>query len=137
MPLWREYQKRTEGVADPKQRERIRHEVFANAPAIKVTIGQVADHIEHVRKVAGVDHVGIGGDYDGNDSWPEGLEDVSKYPYLFAELIRRGWSDADLAKLAGENLLRAFAQAEAVSARLQKARPPSNATIDQLDAAAK
>jgi membrane dipeptidase len=137
MPLWRKYQERTEGVTDPKQRERIRSEVFANAPAIKVTIGQVADHVEHVRKVAGVDHVGIGGDYDGNDSWPEGLEDVSKYPYLFAELIRRGWSDADLEKLAGENVLRAFSQAEAVSARLQKTRPPSIATIEQLDAAAK
>ena len=133
-PLWREYQKRTEGVTDPKQRERIRNEVFASAPAIKVTIGQVADHIEHVRKVAGVDHVGIGGDYDGNDSWPEGLEDVSKYPYLFAELVRRGWSDADLEKLAGENVLRAFARAEAVAARLQTSRPPSTATIEQLDA---
>jgi membrane dipeptidase len=132
-PLWQEYQKRTEGVADRRERERIRKEVFANAPAIKVTLGEVADHIDHIRKLAGVDHVGIGGDYDGNDSWPEGLEDVSKYPYLFAELIRRGWSDADLEKLAGANLLRAFAQAESVAARLQKARPPSSATIEQLD----
>jgi membrane dipeptidase len=77
--------------------------------------------------------VGIGGDFDGNDRWPEGLDDVSKYPNLFAELIRRGWSDADLAKLAGANLLRAFRAAEDVAGRLQAARPPSTATIDQLD----
>lgn len=134
MPLWQDYQKRAESVTDAKERERIRKEVFANAPPIKVSIGQVADHIEHIRKVAGVDHVGIGGDYDGNDSWPEGLEDVSKYPYLFAELIRRGWNDAALEKLAGENLLRAFAQAEVVAAQLQKTRPPSTATIEPLDA---
>ena len=73
-------------------------------------IAQVADHIEHIRKVAGVDHVGIGGDFDGNDAWPEGLEDVSRYPRLFAELVRRGWSDADLGKLAGGNILRVMSR---------------------------
>jgi membrane dipeptidase len=86
----------------------------------KTTIAQVADHIEYVRKLAGVDHIGIGSDYDGNDSWPEGLEDVSKFPNLFAELIRRGWSDEDLAKLAGGNVLRALEQAEAVAKKLQQ-----------------
>jgi membrane dipeptidase len=89
-------------------------------PAPRATLSQVADHIEHVRKVAGVDHVGIGGDFDGIDEVVEGLEDVSTYPALFAELARRGWSDNDLRKLAGENFLRVFAQAETVSKRLQR-----------------
>ena len=77
----------------------------------------MADHIEHVRKVAGVDHVGIGSDFDGIDTVPEGLEDVSKFPELFAELIRRGWSDSDLKKLAGQNVLRALRAAEATAAQ--------------------
>ena len=88
-----------------------------------------------MRKVAGADHVGIGSDYDGMGEPPVGLEDVSKYPDLFAELIRRGWSDADLRKLAGENILRALRQAEAVSARLRRERPASTATIEALDGA--
>jgi membrane dipeptidase len=73
-----------------------------------------------VRRIAGVDHVGIGGDFDGITEVVEGLEDVSTYPALFAELARRGWSDRDLRKLAGENLLRVFAQAEAVAKRMQR-----------------
>jgi membrane dipeptidase len=80
----------------------------------------VADHIEYVRRVAGVEHVGIGGDFDGNSEWPVGLSDVSMYPNLFAELIRRGWSDRDLTLLAGENVLRALEQAERVSAEMQR-----------------
>jgi membrane dipeptidase len=80
----------------------------------------VADQIEYVRKVAGVDHVGIGSDFDGITEVVQGLEDVSTFPALFAELARRGWSDSDLRKLAGENLLRVFAQAEAVSKRMQR-----------------
>ncbi|HWE41957.1 MAG TPA: membrane dipeptidase, partial [Gemmatimonadaceae bacterium] len=97
------------------------------------TIADVADHIEHVRKVAGVDHVGIGGDFDGITDNVVGLEDVSKYPALFAELAHRGWSDADLARLANGNILRVLAEAERVSARLRKSRAPSTATIEQLD----
>jgi membrane dipeptidase len=89
----------------------------------------VADHIEHIHRVAGPDHVGIGGDFDGIDEVVVGLEDVTTYPALFAELARRGWSDEDLGKLAGENVLRALAAAEQVAARLQAARPPSSATI--------
>ncbi|HKR08960.1 MAG TPA: dipeptidase [Gemmatimonadaceae bacterium] len=92
----------------------------ASHPEPRATLSQVADQIDYVRKVAGVDHVGIGGDFDGITEVVQGLEDVSKYPYLFAELLRRGWSDADLRKLAGENLLRVFAQAETVARRLQK-----------------
>ena len=104
-------------------------------PQIPVTIGQVADHLDHVRKVAGADHVGLGGDYDGNDAWPEGLEDVSGYPRLLAELVRRGWSDEDLGKLASGNVLRALRQAEQVARRLSGARPASTATIESLDGA--
>ena len=88
-------------------------------PEPRATLSQVADQIEYVRKVAGVDHVGIGGDFDGITEVVQGLEDVSTYPALFAELAKRGWSDNDLRKLAGENLLRVFAQAEAVAKRLQ------------------
>jgi membrane dipeptidase len=106
-------------------------------PKIPVTIAQVADHVEHVRDVAGIDHVGLGGDYDGNDEWPEGMSDVSSYPRLFAEFVRRGWSDADLERLASANLLRVMRQAEAVAARLQQSRPPSLATIEALDGAPK
>ena len=101
------------------------------------TLSEVADHIEHVRKVAGVDHVGIGSDLDGITETVVGLEDVSKFPMLIAELARRGWSDAELRKVAGENVLRAFKQAEVVSTRLKKARPASIATIQQLDGAVK
>jgi membrane dipeptidase len=106
-------------------------------PAPRATLSQVADHIEHIRDVAGIDHVGIGSDFDGITEVVVGLEDVSKFPALFAELARRGWSDEDLKKLAGENVLHAFARAEAVSARLRKERPPSNKTIAQLDGAIK
>ncbi|HEX8078751.1 MAG TPA: dipeptidase [Jatrophihabitans sp.] len=80
-------------------------------PRPTATIAQVADHIEHVREVAGLAHVGIGGDYDGCDRLPVGLEDVSGYPALIAELLERGWSEAELAALTGENLLRVLADA--------------------------
>jgi membrane dipeptidase len=99
------------------------------------TMDDVIRHIEHVREVAGVDHIGIGADYDGISTVPIGLEDVSTYPALFAELSRRGWSETDLRKLAGENILRAWAEAEAVSRRLRQQRGPSTATIEQLDGA--
>ena len=102
-------------------------------PRPTATVAEVADHIEHVRKIAGVDHVGIGGDFDGITENVVGLEDVSTYPNLFAELAHRGWSDADLAKLANGNALRVLARAEQVAKALQKARGPSQATIEQLD----
>jgi membrane dipeptidase len=88
-------------------------------PEPRATLSQVADQIEYVRKVAGIDHVGIGSDFDGITEVVQGLEDVSTFPALFAELARRGWSDEDLRKLAGENFLRVFGQAEAVAKRLQ------------------
>jgi membrane dipeptidase len=99
----------------------------------RATLSDVADHIEHVRDVAGIDHVGIGGDFDGITSVPVGLEDVSTYPALFAELSRRGWSEIDLRKLAGDNLLRVWRAAEDAAARLQRLRPPSTRTIEELD----
>ena len=98
-------------------------------PAPRATLSQVADHIEHVRRVASVDNVGIGSDFDGIDATIVGLEDVSTFPALFAELARRGWTEADLRKLAGENVLRALARAETVAARLRRERPPSTATL--------
>ena len=102
-------------------------------PRPRATIAHVADQIDHVRKVAGVDHVGIGADFDGIDENVVGLEDVSTYPNLFAELVRRGWRDADLAKLASGNVLRVLMRAEQVSARLKRTRGPSQATIGRLD----
>jgi membrane dipeptidase len=97
------------------------------------TIDHVVAHIEHMRNVAGVDHVGIGGDYDGTDDLPLGLEDVSGYPRLFAALAERGWSDQDLAKLAGGNVLRVMRDAEAGARDLQTTRGPSLATYEALD----
>ena len=94
-----------------------------------VTVAEVADHIEHVVKIAGHDHVGIGGDLDGIDRTISGLGGVETYPNLFAELIRRGWSDANLAKLAGDNILRALRGAEAVAAGA-KGQPASMATLE-------
>jgi membrane dipeptidase len=134
-PLWKEFDERSKGVQDPAARHALWQEISSRMPKIHVTIAQVADHVDHVRKVAGVDSVGLGGDFDGNDEWPEGLEDVSGYPKLFAELVRRGWSEEDLAKLASGNLLRVMRQAEAVSRRLRQSRPASTATIESLDAA--
>jgi membrane dipeptidase len=101
--------------------------------AEQATLADVADHVDHIASVAGVDHVGIGSDFDGIDSTPVGLEDVSTFPALFAEMSRRGWSEEDLAKLAGENLLRAMREAESVARRLQRERPPSTRTIEELD----
>ena len=102
------------------ERDAIEAEVLGKLKMPPTSIAKVADHIEHIRDVAGVEHIGLGGDFDGNSEWPVGLSDVSMYPNLFAELIRRGWSDNDLKLLAGENLLRAFAQAETVSKQLSK-----------------
>ena len=99
----------------------------------KATLAQVADHIDHIRKVAGIDHIGLGGDFDGITQVVAGLEDVSKYPDLTAELIKRGYTDQDLKKILGLNVLRVMKQAEAVAAKLQKTRQPSTATIEHLD----
>jgi membrane dipeptidase len=88
-------------------------------PVPRATLAQVADHVEHVRKVAGVEHVGLGGDFDGTPDVTVGLQDVSTYPALFAELLARGWTEADCAALAGGNLLRGLREAESFAARAQ------------------
>jgi membrane dipeptidase len=99
----------------------------------RATLNDVADHIEHVMKVAGDDHVGIGGDLDGISTTPTGLESVADYPKLFAELLRRGHSEQQLKKLAGLNVLRVMKQAEAAAARLQKETKPGDALIADVD----
>ena len=97
-------------------------------PRPRVTLTDIVDHIEQVVKVAGVDHVGLGSDFDGvSNNLPEGLGDVSTYPALLAELMRRGWSDRDVAKLAGENVLRVMAAAEKVAAGLRNVPPETRA----------
>jgi membrane dipeptidase len=83
------------------------------------TLKQVADHIDHIKQVAGIDHVGLGGDFDGIMSVVQGLEDVSTYPALIAELLRRGYTDDDIRKIAGRNILRVFRAVEAVGGRVQ------------------
>ncbi len=105
----------------------------AHGPAPIATLAQVADHVEHVARVAGKDHVGIGSDFYGSTDEPSGLADVSRFPDLFAELMRRGWSDGDLQKLASENVLRVLRGAEDVARRLATSRSPSTATIEALD----
>ena len=92
-------------------------------PRPQSNVSDVADHVEHIARTAGYDHVGLGGDFDGIPFTVTGLEGVEDYPNLFAELIRRGWSDANLAKLAGGNLLRALRQAEAVAASMENEKP--------------
>jgi membrane dipeptidase len=108
-------------IGQPERAKAALAEWEAQHPAPVTTLAQVADHVEYIRQVAGVDHVGIGSDFDGIPDAPVGLEGVDRYPALLAELMRRGWSDADIAKLAGENLLRTLTAAEQVSVRLQGA----------------
>ena len=106
-------------IGQPERAKAALAEWDAQHPRPATTLAQVADHVEHIRQVAGIDHVGLGSDFDGIPDAPVGLEGVDRYPALLQELMRRGWSDADIAKLAGENLLRAMAAAEQVSAKLQ------------------
>ncbi|HEU5420031.1 MAG TPA: dipeptidase [Streptosporangiaceae bacterium] len=119
---------------DVSQRGQVKDEWAAIHPRPGATLADVADHVEHVREVAGVQHVGLGGDYDGVDRLPAGLEDVSGYPALFAELARRGWSEADLGLLASGNILRVLREAETAAAEIAARRGPSAARIEELDA---
>jgi membrane dipeptidase len=111
-------------IGQPERAKAALTEWEAQHPMPVTTLAQVADHVEHIRQVAGVDHVGIGSDFDGIPDAPAGLEGVDRYPALLEELMRRGWSDADIAKLAGENLLRTLSTAEQVSLRLQGGSKP-------------
>jgi membrane dipeptidase len=106
-------------------------------PAPPVSIADVADHIEHIRKVAGVDFIGLGSDFDGIGSTPAGLDGVDKFPAVLVELARRGWTDEDIAKVAGGNVLRVMTEAEAAARRLQAAEGPSEATLGALDGPAR
>ncbi|MDP9343332.1 MAG: dipeptidase [Actinomycetota bacterium] len=106
---------------------------FEQNPGPSASVADVADHVDHVREVAGIDHVGVGSDFDGAPSMPEGLEDVSCYPNLFAELMARGYSEEDLAGISRGNVLRAMREAEATAERLQAERQPSLARITDLD----
>ncbi|MFI1017622.1 dipeptidase [Streptomyces sp. NPDC020965] len=111
------------------------HEAFEAAnPRPIATPATVADHLDHMREIAGIDHIGIGGDYDGTAFTPAGLEDVAGYPNLVAELLDRGWSEPDLAMLTWRNAVRALRDAESVARAEQERRGPSNATIEELDA---
>jgi membrane dipeptidase len=111
-------------AANDAERKKI-YDELDSVPLPPTPIGNVADHIEHVRDVVGVEHIGLGGDFDGASWWPVGLSDVSMYPNLLAELIRRGWSDHDLKLLARDNILNALERAEQVAKRLQASRPAS------------
>ena len=113
-----------------------REEYARRNPAPRATLAQVADHIEHVREVAGADHVGIGGDFDGTEDLPDGLGDVSCYPALVAELLERGWSEQDCARLAGGNVLRVMREAESAARAISARRGPSLARIEDTDAEA-
>lgn len=126
LPAWRDFQRQAVGL-DGQQREALRKRIWGRLELPPVHIGQVADHLDYLRRTIGEDHIGLGSDFDGNDTWPRGLSDVSMYPNLFAELVRRGWSDRQLRKLAGGNFLRALRQVEAVAQRLQADSSPGAA----------
>ena len=115
------------------QARSLRQEWIAKHPRPAVKLAEVADHAEHVREVAGVDHVGIGSDYDGVDWLPEGLEDTSCYPALISELLRRGWSEEDCGKLASGNIIRTLRAAEETARALSASRGPSRSRIEDLD----
>jgi membrane dipeptidase len=125
--------KRDNPGATSDEARAVRKAWLADNPPPPATLGQVADHIDHLCSAAGVDHVGVGSDYDGGQSLPVGLEDVSRFPWLIAELLRRGYDDAAARAIAGGNVLRAMRGAEAAATRLQRERGPSEATIEGLD----
>ncbi len=118
---------------DAGARATVGAEYAAAHPRPRASLAEVADHVEHVRTVAGIDHVGLGGDYDGTDDVPDGLDDVACYPALVAELLGRGWSHDDCVRLVGGNVLRVLREAEAVSRSAAAVRGPSTARIEDLD----
>ncbi len=141
--LTAEMERRGADPWDLPARDRLRREIAAASPQTqatlagatlpRATLAQVVAHIEHVREVAGLDHVGLGGDFDGTDQLPDGLTDVSCYPALLAALLSRGWTEEDCAKLAGGNILRVMHEAEAAARELSAQRAPSTARIEDLD----
>ncbi len=120
----------------PHDSDRVDREMDAwmeKNPYPPFTLADVADHIDYIKKTAGIDYIGIGSDFDGIRSGPIGLEDVSQYPNLLAELLRRGYSEKEVKKIAGLNLLRVFRAAEKVAARLRQNTTPSDVLIEELD----
>src|SRR5437660_5574796 len=122
------------GYRGPTAGREVPPEWLAEHPRPSATLADVADHIEHIREVAGAGHVGLGGDYDGVDHLPDGLEDVSRYPALIAELRERGWSEAECGALTGGNILRVLRDAERAAEHIRAERGPSPARIEDLDA---
>jgi membrane dipeptidase len=118
---------------DPQAAARAYDQWRRDNPVPRGTVGTLADHIDHVVRIAGIDHVGLGSDYDGVTSVPEGMDDVSRFPYLTAELLRRGYGDGDVRKILGGNILRVMRRAEETAVRLQRERGPSQAVIDVMD----
>jgi len=121
-------------IGQPERAKAAMAEWDAGHPRPVVTLAMVADHIEHIRHVAGIDHVGIGSDFDGIPNTPQGLEGVDKFPALLKELAKRGWTDEELGKVAGGNMLRVLREAAAAAKRLQATESPSSVTIEQADA---
>jgi len=128
----RERLKSLSGSNDLSVEEGVKRWVETN-PEPSASLNDVADHIDYIRSVVGVNHIGIGSDFDGSAAFPKGLEDVSKFPMLTAELIRRGYSDEDISKIIGGNILRVMRQVESVAQRLKQERSPSEALIEELD----
>jgi membrane dipeptidase len=124
---------RADHPGDPESARKAMDAWFEANPGPPATVSDVADHIDHIRVVSGIDHIGIGSDFDGAPTMPQGLEDVSRYSALFEELASRGYDDESRMKIAGRNPLRVMREAEHTGARLRAARPTSKATIDELD----
>jgi membrane dipeptidase len=131
LELAAEMERRGLDSRDPGMQAVVAAQHLADRPRPRATLTDVADHIDHVRAVAGVDHVGLGGDYDGTDELPDGLQDVSCYPALIAELLTRGWDEDECVQLIGGNVLRAFRDAETVSRSLRTRRDPVTAGIGE------
>ncbi|MFT6287614.1 MAG: membrane dipeptidase [Alcanivorax sp.] len=135
----KDFQRRFKALVEARENSGQRTDSSSLIPAlmkdqsVHATLAQVADHIDYIRDLIGVDHIGIGSDFDGMPPGPVGLEDASTYTALFVELLRRGYSDEDIAKIAGENILRVMTRAEMFAAAFQHARPPSDTLISELD----
>jgi membrane dipeptidase len=134
--VWAEARRvRAEHPDDPETVRVAMDAWFEANPGPHATVSDVADHIDHVRDVSGIDHLGIGSDFDGAPTMPEGLEDVSRFPTLFQELASRGYGEEDLMKIARRNVLRVMRDVEQTGVRLRAERPPSKRTIKQVDGA--
>lgn len=119
--------------APPAAAREVRRAWLAANPPPTATLAQIVDHIDHLVALMGPQHVGIGSDFDGGELLPVGMEDVSRFPWLVAELLRRGYAEDDVRAIAGGNILRVMRGAEGAARRIQAERPPSEATIEALD----